>query len=60
MKKLNRVTEDWQTGEKTKVNYLQRITLHEEWLKNIHKEIKEATSNKEKEETEKFLGGFED
>lgn len=50
--------ENWQLGEESEILPLQRIELHEEWLKKIHNEIKSSTGSTKEEEV--ILGGFVD
>lgn len=38
--------QDWQKGCKSTTSTNERIIAHEEWLKKIHKEIKEKIESK--------------
>jgi hypothetical protein len=51
---------EWQKGPDSELNSLQRIILHEEWLKQIHKEIKDEIKSNEPEITKTPIIGFLD
>lgn len=38
--------QDWQQGSKSTLTNTERIIAHQEWLKKIHKEIKEKIESK--------------
>lgn len=51
--------EEWQLGEKSKLTNEQRLELHQEWLKKIHKEMKEKINlkgSKESNESKEVVG----
>lgn len=47
--------EDWQKGNDSEMNSLQRAREHDEWLKQIHQEVKDEIFNKNKPSTEEEL-----
>ena len=53
--------EEWQLGPNSELSSTERMIAHKEWLKAIHKELKDKISNENKsEEPEILLGGFDD
>lgn len=40
------IIEEWQKGNEISIPTNERIMLHQEWLNNIHKEIKEKIESK--------------
>jgi hypothetical protein len=52
--------EEWQRGPDSKLNTLQRILLHEEWLKEIHKEVKNKIESNKPIVTNTLIVGFPD
>lgn len=53
--------EEWQKGDESEMTSLQRMIAHNEWLKEIHNEIREIIlKEKKKEDTEELIGGFDD
>lgn len=52
--------EDWQTGNESKINSLQRGLLNQQWLDSIHKELKEKLEDKKPKEEEPTVIGFPD
>ena len=60
MKKTNMQIQEFQKGENSKLTPMERVRLHNEWLKNIHNELKEHF-NEKKEVIEEYIpGGFDD
>ncbi len=52
---------EWQLGDESEMTSLQRMIAHNEWLKEIHNEIREKIlKEKKKEDTEEIIGGFDD
>lgn len=53
--------EEWQKGNESSLTSLERLQLHNEWLKKIHADLQEQIkkSNPTKE-SEILLGGFDD
>lgn len=51
---------EWQKGCDSELTSLQRIILHEEWLKQIHKEVKDKIKFNEPEVTKTPIIGFPD
>lgn len=52
--------QEWQKGNESELTSLKRAELHSEWLKNLHKEIKESTSTKTEEKQPEIILGFVD
>jgi hypothetical protein len=43
---MNDKLQDWQTGDKSKINSLNRMMYHTEWLKQQHLDIKKMIQSK--------------
>ena len=43
---MNDKLQDWQTGDKSKINSLNRMMYHMEWLKQQHLDIKKMIQSK--------------
>ena len=43
---MNNKLQDWQTGDKSKINSLNRMIHHTEWLKQQHLDIKKMIQSK--------------
>jgi hypothetical protein len=52
--------EEWQLGTDSKITSLQRIVLHEDWLKQIHKEVKDKIESNKPIVTNTLIVGFPD
>lgn len=45
-KKERKEAQDWQKGDKSSVNPIERVEIHNKWLKSIHKEIRDLITIK--------------
>ena len=52
--------EDWQKVEETKLTSLQRVILHNEWLKKQQQDVRNKILDKKLIEEEHIPGGFDD
>ena len=53
--------QEWRKGNESTLTSMDRLELHNLWLKEIHKKLKEEIEkNKPQREEEILLGGFED
>lgn len=52
--------QEWQKGIDSETPSMQRSLLHQEWLKEQHKDIKRAIEEKKVKEEEKTIVGFDD
>lgn len=52
--------EDWQKPEDTKLTALQRVILHNEWLKKQKEDVRKIILDKKIKEQEHIPGGFDD
>lgn len=50
--------EEWQKGSYSKIDSLQRMNLHNEWLKQQHKEVIEKIIEKKQSKEEVIIEGF--
>jgi len=48
--------EEWQKGEDSKLTPMERVRLHNEWLKKIHQEIKDKLIKPTSNEPEVLIG----
>ena len=51
---------EWQKGPDSELTSLQRIVLHEDWLKQIHKEVKDKIESNKPIVTNTLIVGFPD
>lgn len=51
---------EWQLGEDSKITSTERSLLHQEWLKEQHRDVKRAIQEKKVKEEEKTIVGFDD
>lgn len=52
--------EHWQNVEETKLTSLQRVMLHNEWLKKQQEDVRKKILEKKIKEEEHIPGGFDD
>ncbi len=52
--------QEWQKGNESEMSSYERMIAHQEWLNQLHKEIREITLKENKQEPEILLGGFDD
>jgi len=53
---MNEHLEDWQQGDNSHTSPIQRLIKHQEWLKKLHKEIKDNIFQRNKEEDKEPVG----
>ena len=51
---------DWQLGKESKISSTDRIELHQLWLLEQHKEVKDKINEKKPSPTEPEIIGFPD
>jgi hypothetical protein len=53
---MNEHLEDWQQGDNSHTSPIQRLIKHQEWLKKLHKEIKDNIFQRNTEEDKEPVG----
>jgi hypothetical protein len=56
---MNEHLEDWQQGDNSHTTPIQRLIKHQEWLKKLHKEIKDDIFQRNKPEEKEPVGFIE-
>ena len=54
---MNEHKEEWQRGNESNLTSMERLFLHQEWLKKQHKDVKDNITSRIKVE-EKAVQGF--
>lgn len=53
--------QEWQKADKSEMSSYERMIAHNEWLKEIHKELKDKILKEKKvDQPEELIGGFDD
>jgi len=52
--------QEWQKGNQSELTSIQRVVLHDEWLKQQHKEVREKIESKKIKKEEQLNVGFID
>ena len=55
---MNDKIEEWRRGNETKLLPLQRMVLHNEWLKKQHQDVRDNIYKKYEQPEEKITEGF--
>jgi hypothetical protein len=53
---MNNNIQDWQLGNESKLSSIERMNLHQEWLKRQHQDIKDKIQSKNKVEELPVVG----
>jgi hypothetical protein len=53
---MNNNIQDWQLGNESKLSSIERMYIHQEWLKRQHQDIKDKIQSKNKVEELPVVG----
>jgi hypothetical protein len=57
---MNNNIQDWQLGNESKLSSIERMNLHQEWLKRQHQNIKDKITSRIKVEEQPVMGFVKD